>query len=227
MKRSIMKRSIIKMLFCLPGLLWLMLSASPAFAGVDDYPAKYKNAAMDAITDEWAMYNRECTSFAAFRVNKVNGIPFNNSYLQKKGNTWGHAKQWKAAAERAGIRVDGKPVVGDVAWRGNGNHGHVAWVEKVEGTQVTVEEYNYYTNATGGIYGRRTVKVGDGQFDAYIHLHSLKVCRIEHGELAPVSGTLVIGSGEDLELFGLRDGKWDVRIDLTIDKPTGDRKSVV
>lgn len=219
-KGTAMKKSMLRGLFCLVCLTWLVLSSVTALAWVDDYPSKYKTPKMDAVIDEWAMFNRECTSFAAFRLNTKNGIPFKNSYLQKGGNVWGNAAQWKAAAQRAGIRVDNIPLAGDIAWRGNGQYGHVAWVEKVAGNKIYVEEYNFKKNNTGGIYTHRTVTAGDGQFDAYIHLHRLEVCTEKNGELHPISETLPIGEWEDVMLYGLRDGKWEAPLILTLKSPS-------
>ena len=36
-----------------------------AASGVDDYPARLKNAPQDSLVDPWRFYNRECTSFVA------------------------------------------------------------------------------------------------------------------------------------------------------------------
>ena len=38
----------------------------------DDYPLHYKNGSVEI--DQWRMYSRQCTSFAAFRLSSVNGF---------------------------------------------------------------------------------------------------------------------------------------------------------
>ena len=79
----------------------------PCHEETDDYPARYKNYAKDTVIDEWNFYNRECTSFVAWRLNSRNGVKFNNQYAGV--NRWGHAKDWGMAAERAGIPVNDTP----------------------------------------------------------------------------------------------------------------------
>ncbi|GGE24379.1 SH3 domain-containing protein [Streptococcus himalayensis] len=106
----------------------------------DDYPAYLKNAAPDTIVDPWLMYNRECTSFTAYRLSSANGYQLPAGY--GNANTWGHI------ARNNGIRVDMKPAVGAVAWfdsyvGGAYGAGHVTWVAEVLGNQVRIEEYNY------------------------------------------------------------------------------------
>jgi len=59
-----------------------------AASGVDDYPSRLKNAPQDSLVDPWQFYNRECTSFVAWRLNHDAGIAFHNMY---KGHHWGDA----------------------------------------------------------------------------------------------------------------------------------------
>ena len=63
-----------------------------ATIGVDDYPNYLKNAAQDSLVDPWNFYNRECTSFVAWRLNHDAGIAFHNWF---KGHHWGDAAIWK------------------------------------------------------------------------------------------------------------------------------------
>ena len=137
----------------------------------DDYPQKYKDKDPDEIVDEWNFYNRECTSFVAWRLNNNNGIEFTNQYGGL--SRWGYAYEWKAAAETLGIKVDMNPAVGAVAWNGQNQNGaystgHIAWVSAVNGNNVTVEEYNW---STSGGYGTRTVD--KSKFAGYIHIKDL------------------------------------------------------
>jgi surface antigen len=126
-----------------------------ATVGVDDYPSKLKNAAQDSLVDPWNFYNRECTSFVAWRLNHDAGIAFHNWY---KGHHWGDAAIWKQAAVDSGVPVDGTPRVGAIAWWAKGSpgssRGHVAWVSAVGSSSITVEEYNYLHR---GGYDRRTI----------------------------------------------------------------------
>lgn len=103
----------------------------------DDYPAEYRNPALGTVEDRWHFWNRNCTSFCAWRLNSRNGIAFNNTY---KGIEWNNAYNWGYAASNVGITVNKTPAVGSIAWW---NWGHVAWVQSIrsDGT-VIIEEYN-------------------------------------------------------------------------------------
>jgi surface antigen len=110
--------------------------------GTDDYP--YRGDRPDD-GDAWNFDKRECTSFAAWRINNDLHVRFQNDY---KGQHFGNAITWADAAQRAGVRVDGNPLVGSVAHfppgvGGAGSMGHVAIVIEVTGDSITVEDYNY------------------------------------------------------------------------------------
>lgn len=176
------------------------LAAGTAQAiGSDDYPAKLKNAVQDSLVDPWWFYNRECTSFVAWRLNHDNGIPFTNKYL---GNHWGDARVWKQAALASGVKVDNAPVVGSVAWWAAGSvgssRGHVAYVEKVTPDSIVIEEYNYLRR---GYYDTRTLPVTSGSWPSgFIHVGDTALSNI-----APptVSGTARVG----LQLTAAK-GRW-------------------
>jgi surface antigen len=117
---------------------------------VDDYPYKGKCNGGGGI-DPWLYYRCQCTSFVAWRINERLGIKFHNKY---KGAAWGDGKTWDDAARQTGVKVNNTPKPGSVAVRNSGTWGHVAWVTKVSGDQVTVEEYNA---AGTEKYGTRTL----------------------------------------------------------------------
>jgi surface antigen len=130
-------------------------SSSPAYAGVDDYPAQWRSASQDSTFDSWREYNRECTSFVAWRLHSRSGfeMPFYDS-----------ATGWGTDARARGYAVNATPAAGSVAWAASG---HVAWVEAVSGSTVTIEDYNSdYT----GHYRERTVAATTYQ---YIHFKDL------------------------------------------------------
>ncbi|MEW4355058.1 SH3 domain-containing protein [Streptococcus pneumoniae] len=114
-----------------PSVSFRMAAIASEFRG-DDYPAHLKNAAQDTIVDPWTMYNRECTSFVAYRLSSANGYNLPAGY--------GNADTWGGIARSRGIRVDKTPALGAVAWW---DHCHVAWVAELMGDQVRIEEYNY------------------------------------------------------------------------------------
>ncbi|HSX44249.1 MAG TPA: CHAP domain-containing protein [Candidatus Saccharimonadales bacterium] len=97
---------------------------------------------MDSVYDDWGELNRECTSFAAFRLSARNGftMPFSD-----------YAINWKSRAIAMGYTVDMNPKVGSIAWF---SYGHVAWVEALSGSNVVLEEYNF---DYAGHYNQRTI----------------------------------------------------------------------
>jgi len=122
--------------------------------GTDDYP--YRTQSDYYAVDRWGFTQRQCVSFAAWRLAQ-HGDTINNR------DDWGSAYSWDEAARRLGEVVTTKPRVGAVAqWnKGEGSpyyapgsakangtftaggYGHVAWVKQVysDGSAL-VEQYN-------------------------------------------------------------------------------------
>ncbi|HSX01331.1 MAG TPA: CHAP domain-containing protein [Candidatus Saccharimonas sp.] len=101
------------------------------------YPARWCNAGQDTIIDNWGMFNRECVSYAAFKV-AVSGrrMPYWGGH--------GNANQWVDNARASGIPVSGTPRVGDVAISLAGPYGHAMYVESVlKDGRVHVSQFNY------------------------------------------------------------------------------------
>jgi len=160
-----------------------------ATIGVDDYPSRLKNAAQDSLVDPWNFYNRECTSFVAWRLNHDAGIAFHNWY---KGHHWGDAAIWKRAAIDSGVRVDGTPRAGAVAWWAKGSagssSGHVAWVVSVNSSSITIEEYNYLRR---GFYDQRTISRTSAYWPtSFIHVGK---AAMENTSRPTVGGTPQVG----------------------------------
>lgn len=130
----------------------------------NDYP--YASASTSGV-DPWNYYYRQCTSFAAWRLNQ-HGFEFHNRYL---GQHWGNANSWDDAARAAGVPVNKTAKYGAIAqWEGaswNGGYGHVAFVAAVhnDGT-ITIEEYNY------SAYAYSSRKISASSVNNYIHLRS-------------------------------------------------------
>lgn len=122
---------------------------------VDDYPYKRQCGP----SDEYSQRKCQCTSFVAWRIVDRLGIDFS------KYDRWGDAKQWDNNARNNGLVVNNTPVPGSIAQTDNGLLCHVAWVSKVNGNQVTIEDYN----GSGGTerYGVQTVPASNFR---YIHL---------------------------------------------------------
>ncbi len=146
-----------------------------------------------SIGDRWGFVLRNCTSFAAWRLQERNRMPgFANDF---RGEHWGNADNWDDVARRLGYRVDAVPAIGAVAQTDDGPAGHVAWVSAIGPGTVTIEEYNY---ATPGGYGTRTVPVG-----AFRYLH-----------LDDVAPSPLVGS--DRAVVSVPDGlgeSWTARVD--------------
>lgn len=161
-----MKRLKMKIAVFLLVALGLSFCTDISVYAADDYPADYKNAAQDALVDEWNFYNRECTSFVAWCLNSRNGVPFTNRY---NGVHWGNANNWGNAARQCGFTVDMTPKKGSVYWSDSGAYGHVAWVSEVNGNSVRIEEYNHLSNPGG--YHERVVDVSTAS--GYIHIKDI------------------------------------------------------
>lgn len=110
--------------------------ALPGDPNSGGYPAKWRNAPMNAYVDDWGMYSRQCVSYAAFKVAQTYG---NMPYWGGKGN----ANQWANNARAAGIRTSTAPDENTVGVQYSGAYGHVAWVEAVnsDGT-LTISQFN-------------------------------------------------------------------------------------
>ncbi|PTX50346.1 CHAP domain-containing protein [Melghirimyces profundicolus] len=132
------------------------LKASLRKVAASLYPLK--NASTSGV-DPWGFYNRQCTSFVAWRLNR-DGIDFSNTM---KGGKFGNASNWDDNARKIGYAVNDTPTVGSVAqWNpgagGAGSAGHVAYVTAVNGSQVTVEEYNWEVDHG---FSKRTVDASE------------------------------------------------------------------
>ncbi len=160
-----------------------------AASGVDDYPSRLKTARQDSLVDPWLFYNRECTSWVAWRLNSENGVAFHN-YWQNVH--WGNASNWKSAAKSAGVPVDNNPTRGSVAWWAAGSagssRGHVAWVQVVGDGAITIEEYNYLRE---GYYDTRTISKTSSLWPSgFIHIKDTQI----RNTVAPaLSGTAQVG----------------------------------
>jgi surface antigen len=178
-------------------LVGLLTAVSPvlhpepvsAASGVDDYPSRLKTAPQDSLVDPWQFYNRECTSFVAWRLNSENQVAFNDYW---QGQHWGNASNWKKAATALDIPVDNNPTRGAVAWWSAGSAGssvgHVAWVQKVGDGAITIEEYNYLHR---GGYDTRTISSSSSLWPSgFIHVRDTQI----RNTVSPVvSGTPQVG----------------------------------
>ncbi len=109
-----------------------------------------------------------CTNYAAYRLSK-NGAA-------NPGNL-GNAGDWATNARAKGFRVDSTPKVGSIAqWSSTSSYapgsGHVAYVEAVNGSTISLSDSNYKLTARSrGGSSRWTVTRGEGQYpNAFLHI---------------------------------------------------------
>jgi surface antigen len=142
------------------GVTGAIVFAPAAYAGTNDYPTKWKDKPRDSMFDDWGEYNRECTSFAAWRLHSRNGfeMPFH-----------ANANDWGAKAKALGYTVNSTPSVGSIAYWDTATRSHVAWVEQVNpNATVEIEQYNI---GETGKYSEATIATSDPS--GYIHFKDL------------------------------------------------------
>lgn len=108
----------------------------PGDPGRGSYPNYLYFAPKDSLVDPWGMFNRECVSYTAWKVQQAYG---NMPNWGGQGN----ANQWPADARAAGIRTGSTPKVGSVAISMSGYYGHAMWVEAVAGSMIYVSQMNF------------------------------------------------------------------------------------
>lgn len=150
----------------LPALAALIISTATPIkaAATGGYP--YSHDPCTSCPDPWRFIKRQCTSFVAWKLNTANQFRFMNDFDGNGTLDFGNASNWKSAAIRFGYRVDNTPATGAVAWERGGNH--VAWVESVNGSSVTIQEYNHSSKPLS--YNRRTA---DARAFEFIHFKDL------------------------------------------------------
>ena len=121
----------------------------PACGG--GYPGQWCNIPMDTVVDNWGMYNRECVSYTAFKVEA------SGRHMPYWGGV-GNANQWDENAIRAGIPTDSSPRAGDVAISNSGYYGHAMYIESVNGNgSINISQYNADWRGT---YSTNTISPG-------------------------------------------------------------------
>jgi surface antigen len=117
---------------------------------------------LDNGIDRWGMYNRECVSYAAFKV------AASGRYMPYWGGH-GNANQWDDNARAIGIPVDRSPRAGDVAVWHIGYYGHVMYVDAVAGDgSIAISEYNYDWT---GRYSERVISASQVQAQGLQFIH--------------------------------------------------------
>lgn len=118
----------------------------------DSYP--WRTAQASGL-DSWGFAQRQCVSYAAWRLAQ-SGVKGFRNHITEWDFWWGSAWHWDEAAQRLGYKVTSVPRVGAIAqWNADeaspsrvgtfraGRNGHVAVVRSVGSDGwVTVDEYN-------------------------------------------------------------------------------------
>ncbi len=113
-------------------------SGESSVGGTGGYP--YTGSCGGA--DPWLFIKCQCTSFAAWKFQRLTGEVFYNT-RPGEGSAW----NWPNLARDQGYAVSSTPHVGDiVSWQRqypNMPYGHVAIVTGVHGSLIDVDEYNW------------------------------------------------------------------------------------
>ncbi len=132
--------------------------------GGGGYPGVWAFAPIDAMLDNWGMYNRQCVSYTAWKV------AISGRYMPGWG--WlglGNANQWDDNARATGIPVDSNPRVGDVAIKNGGQYGHALYVEAVaDDGAIYVSDYNQQFD---GLYREYWISASTVRANALVFIH--------------------------------------------------------
>lgn len=79
---------------------------------------------------------------------------------------WGNAKNWLSSARRAGYATGSEPAVGAIVVTSESGWGHVAYVEDVDGGNITISEMNYLG---WGVVSRRTISADAGVVRGFVY----------------------------------------------------------
>jgi surface antigen len=174
----------------------LLCSGFTFASAADDYPfptSKINEASNPydpASIDPWKFFNRECTSFVAWRINRDAGTVRSPYFFQNHmfGGHWGNAAHWTENARRLGYTVDNVPEVGAIVHFGSfeagaKRSGHVSYVEQVNPDRtVNLSEYCWTTRCGYGMrYNVRAPR--------FIHLNKFRP-----GEMVQAAATVNVRS---------------------------------
>ena len=116
------------------------------------YPEPYRSARKDSLIDPSTCYNRECTSYCAWKIKEATG-----SWPKRTGDM--NARNWiyRLPENGYGTRTSSPNGAKCVGVSTGGKYGHVVWSD---GT-LRISEYNYYSNGT---YSERNVNASNYQW---------------------------------------------------------------
>ncbi len=200
------------LLIVLVSTIFFTTSSVTVFAA-NTYPYPNATTCPNACqTDDWAFYKRECTSYVAFKLNEA-GIAFSNGMSGPKGTDgllFGNGENWNNHGIVLGFNVDTNPsfrkvAVWEAAYHGAGPVGHVAYVEAVAGSSVTISDYNYYGSHA---YDIRTFVIPSNSSPSnYLAIGISTPIQVQQ-----VSGDYNNDGWDDLATFNPTTGHWKVRL---------------
>ena len=116
------------------------------------YPEPYRSARKDSLIDPSTCYNRECTSYCAWKIKEATG-----NWPKRTGDM--NARNWiyRLPENGYGTRTSSPNGAKCVGVSTSGKYGHVVWSD---GT-LRISEYNYYSNGT---YSERNVNASNYQW---------------------------------------------------------------
>ena len=79
---------------------------------------------------------------------------------------WGNAQSWLSSARRSGYATGSQPAAGAIVVTNESWIGHVAYVESVHGSSITISEMNY---RGWGITSQRTISAYSGRIMGYVY----------------------------------------------------------
>lgn len=114
----------------------------PGKGSSNTYPNPYRDAAPDTLVDPSTCYNRECVSYAAWKIAEAKG-----AWPKRTGDM--NARNWIYRLPENGYKEVSSPQDGGkyVGVLPSGTYGHVVWFESGN----TISEYNYNYAHTYGV----------------------------------------------------------------------------
>ena len=102
---------------------------------------------------------------------RANGYPYGwcTYYVATRRyipSSWGNARSWLSSAKQAGHSTGSEPVAGAVVVTSESGLGHVAYVESVNGSSITISEMNY---EGWGVVSRRIISAYGGVVRGYVY----------------------------------------------------------
>lgn len=108
----------------------------------------------------WKAFNgHNCTNYAGYMLTLSGDAG--------PGVAMGNAKDWDTSAANLGYLVNTTPTVGSIAQWDDGDYGHVAYVEAVNGSTITVSEDNA---APYNTFRWRTINTSGNWPDHFLHI---------------------------------------------------------